>query len=76
MAFVTDNSFRSYQGHAVPFGFARRSLSHRLPLATLALGAIAALAIGFGAFDTMMGHSTSGTLTDIEFLVGEFDTAQ
>ncbi|SFI81239.1 hypothetical protein [Celeribacter neptunius] len=64
----------SYQGRAPhapldPAGFRHRM---RLPIATLGLGLVAALAIAGGALDRfVVGQSVTGGLSELEFLTGE-----
>ncbi|WP_417248780.1 hypothetical protein [Celeribacter sp.] len=69
MAFYSDSNFTTFQGRAISRGEIQRL---RLPLATLALGLIAALAIAAGALNWIPEQQAapSGELTNIEFLTG------
>ncbi|RPE71535.1 hypothetical protein EDD53_0655 [Pacificibacter maritimus] len=75
MAFYTDNSFSSAQGRA----FARKSSLSlpqrmRLPVVTIALGAIAALVIAAGALDWLpVNGSVTSQLSEIEYMIGTTD---
>lgn len=71
MAYYTQNDFRSYQGNARPMGFVPLSQRLRLPVATLVLGAVAALAIAVGLFDRQQTQSVTGDLSQIEYLTGD-----
>ncbi|MBU2890439.1 hypothetical protein [Celeribacter halophilus] len=70
MAAQDTNSFRTFQGHARPMGLNETSFRQRLrlPMATLVLGLMAALAIAGGALDTLIGRQVIGGLTDVEYL--------
>lgn len=70
MAFYSDRTFSTLQGRALVRGEVHRL---RLPLTTLALGMIAALAIAAGALNwipVQQAAPSSGELTNIEFLTG------
>ncbi|SEK98514.1 hypothetical protein [Pacificibacter marinus] len=72
MAFYSDNSFTSFQGRALG-RHGMLSLPHRLrlPVVTLALGALASLVIAAGALDWLpVGGSLTHELSQIEYLTG------
>ncbi|MCA0043786.1 hypothetical protein [Celeribacter litoreus] len=67
-------SFSTFQGRmrsAEPAGAMRRRL--RLPVATLVLGFVAALAIAGGALDRIIFNDLSSELRDVYFITGEID---
>ncbi|WP_460273703.1 hypothetical protein [Celeribacter sp. ULVN23_4] len=70
MAMQSTEHFTTFQGRAPKSQFELDSVQRRLrmPVATLALGLIAAVAIAGGALDRVMTHPVTGGLTDIEFL--------
>jgi hypothetical protein len=75
MAFYSDRSFSTFQGRA-PGRSDKPMLSQRLrlPVVTLALGAVASLVIAAGALDWMpTGSSLSDELSNVEYLTGTID---
>lgn len=78
MAFYSDRSFSTFQGRALGRnGTAPLSQRLRLPVVTLALGAMASLVIAAGALDWLPTKtSLSNELSDIEYLTGSIDSAQ
>ncbi|AJE47258.1 hypothetical protein [Celeribacter indicus] len=78
MAFTLSHEFRSYHGHARATGRDHPGRHRRLgvPMATLVLGAIAALAIAGGALDRLSTPRMSGELSQIEFLTGALKHAR
>lgn len=77
MAFYSDRSFTTFQGRALGRGNALLTSRLRLPVATLALGALASLVIAAGALNWFPeGQSFTGGLSDIEFLTGKTSNAE
>lgn len=78
MAFYSDRSFSSFQGRTL--GRSSSSIlspRFRLPVVTLALGAIASLVIAAGALDWMpTGSSLTNELSNIEYLTGTIDPVE
>lgn len=75
MAFYSDRSFSTFQGRALGRpGTPPLSQRLRLPVVTLALGAIASLVIAAGALDWLpVGPSLSSELNNLEYLTGTID---
>lgn len=74
MAFYTDRNFRTYQARATTMGATPLSQRLRLPVVTLALGAVASLVIAAGALDWLpMNGDITSELSGIEFLTGTID---
>jgi hypothetical protein len=75
MAFYSDRSFSTIQGRALGrSGAPSLPQRLRLPVVTLALGAIASLVIAAGALDWLpVGASLSNELSNIEYLTGTID---
>ncbi|PTQ75143.1 hypothetical protein [Celeribacter persicus] len=72
MAMQSTPHFSTFQGRAPRSEHELDSFRHRMrvPVATLVLGLIAALAIAGGALDRVIAHQVTGGLTDIEYLTG------
>lgn len=70
MAMQSTEHFSTFQGRAPKSQYELDSFHRRvrMPVATLALGLIAAIAIAGGALDRVISHQVTGGLTDIEFL--------
>ncbi|MEM5475015.1 hypothetical protein [Pacificibacter sp. AS14] len=75
MAFYSDRSFSTFQGRAQGRSSTPMlSQRLRLPVVTLALGAIASLVVAAGALDwTSNGLSLSNELSNVEYLTGTID---
>lgn len=75
MAFYSDRSFSTFQGRALGrSGTPPLSQRLRLPVVTVALGAVASLVIAAGALDWLpVGSSLSNELSNIEYLTGTID---
>lgn len=72
MAYYSQNQFTTFQGRADRFSASPRA--SRLPLVTLGLGMISALAIVAGALDWVpVNVSGAPELLEIEFLTGVID---
>lgn len=66
MAYYSDNSFTTFQGRAL-----RGDSSLKLPAFTLALGMLAALAVGVGALNMIpVKTDMFSELGEIEYLTG------
>lgn len=78
MAYYSDNSFSTFQGRAETKSQEKTPARRlRLPIATLALGAIAAFAIAGGALNQLpmpqLAHSLTDELSEIQFLTGTIE---
>lgn len=78
MAFYSDRSFSTIQGRALGrSGVPTLSQRLRLPVVTLALGAIASLVIAAGALNWLpSGTSLSNELSNVEYLTGTIPPAE
>ena len=72
MAFYTDSSFSTAQGRALARkGALPLSQRIRLPIVTLALGAIASLVIAAGALDWLpVNTPLTDELSEVEYMIG------
>lgn len=73
MAYISGKQFSTFQGRGPNGSYETLSFRRRMrmPVATLALGLLAALAIAAGALDTLVAQVQSDNLSQIEFLTGE-----
>ncbi|MBU0644912.1 MAG: hypothetical protein KJ731_12710 [Alphaproteobacteria bacterium] len=73
MAYISGKQFSTFQGRGPNGSYDALSFRRRMrmPVATLALGLLAALAIAAGALDTLVARVQSDGLSQIEFLTGE-----
>ncbi|MFT6169154.1 MAG: hypothetical protein ACJAR9_001270 [Celeribacter sp.] len=78
MAFYSDRSFSTFQGRAIGRnGTPPLSQRLRLPVVTLALGAMASLVIAAGALDWLpVGASLTDELSNVEYLTGLIDATE
>ena len=78
MAFYSDRSFSTFQGRAPGrSNTALQAQRLRLPVVTVALGAVASLVIAAGALDWMpTGSSVLNELSEVEYLTGTIDPAK
>ncbi len=77
MAVQIEKNFSTFQGRRTDAqdvnSFRRRM---RLPVATLALGVVAAVAIAGGALDRIIFDDLSSELNDVHFLTGNIDVQE
>ncbi|WP_417261091.1 hypothetical protein [Celeribacter sp.] len=69
MAAQDTNHFTTFQGRSLQATLSAKHRRFQVPVATLVLGFIAAVAIAGGALDTLVAHQVTGGLTDVEFLI-------
>lgn len=69
MAAQDINHFSTFQGRSLQAMLNAKHRRFQVPVATLVLGFIAAVAIAGGALDSLVAHQVTGGLTDVEFLI-------